>query len=331
MTKKLIASNRKETASQIDEAAALWAARIDRGPLDGDTQARLDQWLAEDGRREGALARAMAINAHFDRAVALGADYSPDDFSAQDVPLSRINRRTFMLAGGGAIAASTAGLIGYGVIASGAVIGTSKGDLRRVTLAEGSAVTLNTQSRIAPRIEKARREIDLVEGEALFEVTPDRQRPFVVHAGKAQVRVLGTSFTVRRFDDGAVEVTVLEGLVEVRRAEDAAAQLLRAGERTRLRANGSFHQTRPGTAAVERAVGWRQGRLDLQGMTLDQAAAEFARYSDRPIEIANPQIGAMKVTGVFSTSDPAGFARAAATSLGLRAEVTEKGVRLVQP
>lgn len=322
--------SRRETASQIDDAAAAWAAKADRGPLDGDHQAALDTWLSGDSRRLGAYARALAVNAHFDRAAALGPGYSPSDFGESDATPS-IARRKFMVAGGGALAASVAGFAGYAFIAARSAIVTGKGDLRRVTLAEGSAVTLNTDSRIRPRIDERQREVDLVEGEALFDVTRDRKRPFVVRAGDARVRVLGTSFTVRRFGDDIVEVTVLEGLVEVGGATGRPRQLLRAGQRTRLLSGGGFRTDRLESAALERSVGWRRGLLDLEGMTLAQAAAEYARYSEQRIEIADPAIGRMKVAGVYSTSDPLGFARAAALSLGLRAVPTSEGVRLGRP
>ncbi|WP_447952854.1 FecR family protein [Sphingopyxis chilensis] len=309
----------------------MWAARTDRGPLNAKDQAALDDWLRGDSRRVGAYARALAVNAHFDRAVALGANFSPADFEATAAPAKPVERRKFMLASGGALAASVAALAGYGLIASRSTIVTAKGDLRRVTLAEGSAITLNTESRIKPRIEEALREVDLVAGEALFDVTRDRKRPFIVHAGYARIRVLGTSFSVRRFDDDSVEVTVLEGLVEVGVAGNRERQLLRVGQRTRLLAGGRFRTERLAPTTLERSIGWRRGLLDLEGMTLDQAAAEYARYSDRRIEIADPTIGAMKVTGVYSTSDPLGFAEAAALSLGIRARPTPDGVRLGRP
>ncbi len=323
--------SRRETASQIDDAAATWAAKTDRGPLGHEEQAALDDWLNGDSRRVGAYARALAVKAHFDRAVALGPDFSPADFEQAARPAPTNGRRTFLLAGGGALAASVVALAGYGFMTSRSTIVTGKGDLRRVTFAEGSAVTLNTASRIDPRIEDRRREVELIEGEALFDVARDRTRPFIVRAGNARIRVLGTSFTVRRFDDDAVEVTVLEGLVEVGDADRGRSRLLRGGQRARLLAGGRVRTERLAPTALERSVGWRRGLLDLEGMTLDQAAAEYARYSDHRIEIADRTIGAMKVTGIYSTSDPLGFAGAAALSLGIRAEPTPRGVRLGRP
>lgn len=320
----------KETASQIDDAAAAWAAKSDRGWLDPDEQAALEIWLAGDSRRAGAYARVLAVNAHFDRAAALGPGFSAADFEDAG-PSAEVGRRRFMLAGGGAVAASIVALAGYGIVAARSTISTGKGDVRRLTLAEGSAITLNTESRLKPRIEDRVREVELVEGEALFDVARDRRRPFIVRAGEARVRVLGTSFAVRRFTDGSVEVTVLEGLVELGVAGKESGQLLRRGQRSRLRADGTFETVRLAPTALERSVGWRSGLIDLQGLTLAEAAAEYARYSDRRIDVADAKVGALKVTGVYSTSDPVGFAEAAALSLDLRAEPTPEGIRLVHP
>lgn len=318
-----------ESASEIESSAASWAAKIDRGGLSFDEQAALEKWLVADTRRLGAYARALAVNAHFDRAVALGPGFSPDDFEEERPPSPpAFNRRRFLFAGGSALAASIAAAVGFGVLSTGAAVVTAKGDTRRIALAEGSAITLNTDSRIEPRFEKRLRQVDLVRGEALFDVSRDRDRPFVVHAGDVRVRVLGTSFSVRRFDDGAVEVAVLEGHVEVGAAGELHPHSLRRGQRVRVSRRGDFQMDHMSHVALERSIGWRRGIIDLHGMTLAQAAAEYARYSDRRIVIADPAVGAMKVTGVYSTSDPLGFARAAALSLGIRATPTAEGMRL---
>lgn len=319
---------RPESASEIDAAAAAWAARVDRGGLSSEEQAALEKWLGLDSRRAGAFARALAVSAHFDRAAALGPDYSPEDFKEAQEPSPHLNRRRFIFAGGAAVAASLAAAAGLELLSARTAVVTARGDTRRIALAEGSAVTLNTDSRIEPRIQERLRQVDLVRGEALFDVSRDRNRPFVVHAGDVRVRVLGTSFSVRRFDDGSVEVTVLEGRVEVDARGELHPHQLGRGQRIRVMPGGDLQTERMSPAALERSVGWRRGVVDLHGMTLAQAAAEYARYSDRRIVIADPAVGAMKVTGVYSTSDPLGFARAAALSLGIHATPTAEGVRL---
>ncbi len=317
-----------ESASEIESAAASWAARVDRGKLSFDEQAALEKWLGADTRRLGAYARALAVNAHFDRAAALGPGFSPEDFEEVRPPSPALHRRHFLFAGGAAVAASIAAAVGVGMFSTGTAVVTAKGDTRRIALTEGSAITLNTDSHIEPRLEERLRQVDLVRGEALFDVSRDPNRPFVVHAGDVRVRVLGTSFSMRRFDDGSVEVAVLEGHVEVDAGSGLHPYRLRRGERLRVFPGGDVRTEHVSHAALERSVGWRRGIIDLHGMTLAQAAAEYARYSDRRIVIADQAVGAMKVTGVYSTSDPLGFARAAALSLGIQATPTAEGMRL---
>lgn len=338
MTANLPEPTRLETASEIEAAAAEWAARIDGRPLDPAEEAAFNAWIAGDSRRAGAYARALAVNAFFDRAAALGPEFAPEDFESPTptpTPASLaegvtrgVGRRTAMLGGGAALAASVAGILGYHLIDRPDAIVTVKGDVRRVTLAEGSAITLNTDSRVEPRIEGQLRRAELVRGEALFDISPDRARPFVVHAGSVAIRVLGTRFTVRRFDDGSVALTVLEGLVEVTTDDGGQRQQLAGGQRSHILPGNAIRTERLPHEVLERSVGWRNGMIDLNGMTLEQAATEYARYSSQRIEIADPATGGLKVTGVYSTSDPIGFARAAALSLGLRAEATDNGVRL---
>lgn len=284
--------------------------RIDRG-LSPAEEAALDEWTAGDTRCGGALARAMAVDSYLDRAAALGDGFQP-------VRQNRIglSRRGLMLGGGSALAASLVGVIGIGLLSAPKRIETAKGDVRRVALPEGSAITLNTATLVEPAFDREARRVTLVQGEALFDVARDPARPFTVVAAGTAVRAVGTSFTVRLHDDGKVGVIVYEGIVEVSRDGLPPLRLL-AGSAT-VASPGQRLVPEPVPVAVrDRAIAWRNGRLDLAGLTLSGAAAEFARYADYRIVIADPEIAALEVTGVYSTSDPKGFAEAAALSLGL--------------
>ena len=75
--------------------------------------------------------------------------------------------------------------------------------------------------------------------------------------------------------------------------------------------------TVPATQVV-RELAWREGMLSFEDMRLDQAAAEFGRYSDTRIVITDPAIGARTVTGLFAARNPTGFAETVATVLDLR-------------
>ncbi len=316
-----------ESAADIEAAAAAWAARADRGVLSAGDEAALEAWAAADPRRAGAYARVLAASAYFDKAAALGPGFTPSHHPAAARP---VNRRRLLGGAGGLIAASAAGGVGFYALHARGRIVTPKGDIRRVSLAEGSAITMNTDTALRPALGTDLRRIDLLKGEALFDVAKDPTRPFVVFARGVQVRAIGTSFTVRLHDDGRVDVAVTEGVVEVRRPESAPVRLA-AETQAVVSTRGDIQQAPAPAAMLERAMAWREGRIDLAGMTLARAAEEFSRYSHRPILIEDSTAGAMKVTGVYSISDPEGFARAAALSLDLEATADSGAIRIRRP
>ncbi|WP_299173993.1 FecR family protein [uncultured Brevundimonas sp.] len=308
-----------ESAAEIEASALAWAAKSDRGPLSAEDRIALEAWAATDVRRAGAYARALAANAYLDRASALGSDYRP--------PRPRLGRREMMAGGGALLAASVVGAVGYGILQRRGRIVTVRGDVRRVSLAEGSAITLNTDTTVRPELGRSERRILLSRGEALFDVAKDPTRPFIVVADGVQVRAVGTSFTVRLRNDGRVDVAVREGVVEVNRGDGPPVRL-QAGDRQRVAPDGGVAIERLPLEKIERGMAWREGRLDLTGLTLGEAAQEFGRYTERPIVIDDPLVARMKVAGIYNLSDPAGFARSAALSLGLETTPTPTGVRI---
>lgn len=314
----------RDSSADIDAAAAAWAARVDRGPLSDEDQAALEAWAAQDPRRAGAYAKALAVSAHLDRAAGLGADFAPASHPAAKAA----DRRRLLATGGLLAAASVVGAVGYGALSLKGRVTTAKGDIRRAPLADGSAVTLNTETTIRAAFDGKMRRVDLLRGEALFDVAQDPARPFVVVAGDVRVRAVGTSFTVRTHADGQVGVIVREGVVEVWRGAEGKPVRLSAEHAVQVASAGVLAPTTVGPAAVDRAMAWRQGQIDLDGLTLGQAADEFARYSDRRIVIDDPTVARLKMTGLFSASDPDGFAKAAALSLGLTATPQADGVLL---
>jgi transmembrane sensor len=314
----------RERAGEIDAAAAEWAARVDRAPLTEAEQQALEAWAAADVRRAGAYAKARAVSAHFDRAQALGPDFVP----ARHPAALRQSRRRILAGGLGLAAAGLAGAAVFVAQDLSGRIATRKGDVRRVPLSDGSAVTLNTDSAVRPAFEPHLRQVALLRGEALFDVAKDVPRPFVVMAGPVRVRAVGTSFTVRRLDEDTVKVLVREGVVEVSRGAGEPPLRLTADCSAVIARSRPLRAVALAPGRAERATAWRQGLLDLDGMTLTQAAEEFRRYTDRRILIADPAVGAMRVAGLFSISDPDGFARAAGLSLGLSVGETPDGVQL---
>ena len=94
------------------------------------------------------------------------------------------------------------------------IYATEIGERRSITLADGSTVDLNARSRVRIEFSKKERRVDLLDGQALFQVTKDKNRPFIVSSGDATVRAVGTQFDVYRRTNSTT-VTVLEGRVAV--------------------------------------------------------------------------------------------------------------------
>jgi len=329
----------RETATQIDESAAAWAAKVDRG-LSADEQSEFEAWQAGDVRRPGAYARMRAISLHTERAVALGTSYDPDTF-VETLPSPLLSRRTLI---GGGMAAAAAGFVGIalyegGYFAKGQRYRTSKGEIRQIALGDGSVVTLNTTTELAVRLSKARRDLHLIEGEALFDVAHDAHRPFFVAAGPTLVRAVGTSFTVRKIGERPVEVLVREGVVELSQPAVSAIAPVRLAANHRAESAPAEEGARGGqpitvaslpVGELHRDLAWRDGRIALEGETLGQAADDFARYSDIRIIVDDPALAREKIAGLYQANDPVGFARAAALSLDARAEVGPNEVRIVR-
>ncbi|TDP72258.1 FecR family protein [Roseateles toxinivorans] len=309
----------RETSSRIDDVAADWAARVDRGALSTEEQAALDAWCASDRRCLGAYARAQAVLCSMDRAQALGAGDSFELRSAAPAaaiaafPPHRPWRVTAAMAAG--LAALVIWLMPHW--SSDPSVTTVKGELRQLPLPDGSSVTLNTATAIQTRFTAKQRVVELVQGEALFDVAKDPTRPFQVRAGELTIKAVGTSFTVRRMSGSAVQVVVREGVVEVVHAH--ALRPLRAMQNQLVEL--SPRTEAPGQSLVQRTItpqrvarelSWREGLISFEGVTLAKAAAEFERYSDIRIVVVEPELANKTITGLFAANNPAGFARAAA-------------------
>jgi transmembrane sensor len=305
---------RHETSSEIDEEAASWAARLDRS-LDPAEQTALSRWLDDDTRRIGALARAQAVLARLDDGVVLD-----DDFCAETPAEEMPRRRILQIAvAGAAIAASGAWVFA----AKGAeTFTTRKGEIRLVPLHDGSVITLNTASSVAVRFDRKRRFVQLIDGEALFEVAKDRTRPFIVEVGSTRVQAVGTAFTVRNVQRGPVLVSVQEGIVEMTSSRKAfKPQRLLANMRAQTGDNMEVVRTEVDPAQGAAELAWRQGKIAFRGETLREAAVELGRYSDTRIAFENDA-----VAGFFSTYDIPRFAEAAALSLNLNATIRDDEV-----
>ena len=309
--------------NRIDDQAVAWVAREDRGPLDALDQGKRDAWLRQDPRHLGAYARARAAFAGMDRASALGSGVDLRLFTTQPAGWLRWRR---LLPAVGAVAAACLLVVVSSWTFGSDHYSTRLGEVLRVPLPDGSVMTLNSQSMVDVDFGDGVRHLTLRRGEALFDVAKDHQRPFVVVAGDAKVTAIGTSFSVLRQKNQGVQVVVREGVVKVDEAR-APSRLVVANSTllTDAKRAPKIDTLRPDE--IGRRLAWRDGMIAFDGDTLQQAADKFARYSDLRILI-DPAVANRRVVGLYSATDPAGFARAVATSMRLQVNTTPDGIYL---
>jgi transmembrane sensor len=193
---------------------------------------------------------------------------------------------------------------------------TAVGEQRSITLEDGSVVELNSQSRLRAHFEAHLRAIELLEGEAIFRVSKDPNRPFRVRTGATDIVAVGTAFNVKASDSRTV-VTVLEGRVRVNSrglAEQSAAATARAVSEFELAVGDQLTVAKAQPAIrvslrdTEKVTSWTERRLIFEDTPLSTAAAEFARYSPRSIRIEDAAVAERKINGVFDATDPASLA-----------------------
>jgi transmembrane sensor len=322
----------RKTTQEIDAEAAEWAARVDRAPLTRDEEEEFSRWTDADPRRLGAFGRVRAIWLATEKAKALGSDF---EALVPTVGREPGTSRRRVVGIGLAVAASigVVSVAGLELLSRRARYATGKGETRVVALGDSSVITLNTQSEMAVGFTQQERRVRLLRGEALFDVAKNPARPFIVESGDTLIRVVGTSFTVRHLPSASVQVLVREGVVEVSMPGSSPAQAVRAVANTRtltIQAQSVIAATAVDPSEVQRELAWQNGRLAFEGQSLSEAVAEFARYSDTRIIIADPSLGKEEIAGLFRATDPVGFAQTVAVSLRARVEIGENEVRLTR-
>lgn len=168
-------------------------------------------------------------------------------------------------------------------------------------LDDGSRVLLNTDTAVRFVNRLHSRELTLEKGEAMFSVVHSSVRPFHVYAGTADIRDVGTQFSVRLLPTG-VSVAVLEGQVSVTPSADTPPALLTANEA--VRTDGATMVPVNGAQAVDAMLSWKDQRLDFDNTSIVDVIGDLQRYRLKPIVLADNKAGKFRVSGGFSIADP---------------------------
>jgi transmembrane sensor len=200
---------------------------------------------------------------------------------------------------------------------------TRHGEERTLVLADNTVVHLNSDSAISVRFDQHRRRVAVESGQALFEVAKDAARPFQVRAGNSVIEDIGTVFDVFRQSAQTV-VTVVEGQVAVWDSSHQASPTptsssaeqgtafrskplasLQAGDQVEIAPSGQVETQR--TANVQKATAWVRHEIVFDRDSIASVAAEFNRYNTVQIEVNDPRISDMPISGVFHTYDVQSF------------------------
>jgi len=314
----------KHSDRVAQQAAEYYAKR--RGATPSDRRER-DQWLHEDPMHAQAYADFQRI---WDRTGDVAGDPELQAMKLRDMAAVRRNRwlqpRRFL-----AIAASLVVFLGAGYMVLGlqrlpspVTLATEIGERRTEVLSDGTTIVLNTDSSVEVAYADGKRSVDLLRGEAQFDVAKNPARPFVVTVGGAAVTALGTSFQVRSDGDDTT-VTLLEGAVLVARGNER--HVLRPNERAVLSA-----RTGVSISPIDPllATGWLDGWLRFRGTPLAEVIVEANRYSPRKLRLGDPRLARVQLSGNFRAGDADSIADAARLILPVRIEKSGKDL-VLQP
>ena len=334
----------------VNAEAAEWVVLLEDGELSAEDRAAFLAWRNASPRNREAFERLAALSGAFDDIAQL-EDYAASDDNARllahDARMGRVGvfgRRPVL-----ACLAASLGLLVVGSVVLQTSPGwieqdrdtyhTAIGEQRTIELSDGSTINLNTNSAVEIAYRDGARDIRLIDGEAYFDVTPDKARPFSVWVEGKAVTAVGTAFTVRRLEE-KITVTVAQGRValyaamsdddKTRRVEMPSTELV-AGQSALLSETVEEVAT-IGPEKLARKLSWRDGVLAFSGDPLSEVVADVSRYTDIKIEIDDAVLADLPVNGYFKIGEIGEMFEALEIMAGLEAErVGPKHIRLMRP
>lgn len=311
---------------QIEATAAVWLSLRDRGMTERET-IEFMRWLQQSPRHAEVFSDLDVTWRKFNRVAALRPAEPAAPQPELLAPRPRVRLRRNRAAAWGALAAAAAlaiAWVGWRQFTPTAT--TPIGAFQKLDLPDGSVVQLNTDSAIKVRYSERERRVELLRGEAHFDVAKNPARPFIVAANHVAVRAVGTAFNVRLLAD-AVDVLVTQGKVQVNNAGSGESLLpaserpeptvLVQGERVRVpltptavsAAPAGLEVTEVDPLEIQRALAWQERRLEFEDMPLTEVVAEFNRHNRIQLVIADPRLHDKRFSGTFRADGYEPFVR----------------------
>lgn len=195
---------------------------------------------------------------------------------------------------------------------------TAIGEQKTIYLADGSSVFLNTNTALKVDMGDEERAINLIKGEAFFQVTPDKNRPFMVAVGQRVIRVVGTKFNIFRTDNETT-LSVTEGVVAILKGTDdnIIEQQVLAGQQIIINQKNEIGKTIK--LNHSNVTAWKEGQLVYEDILLEDFIQDLNRYYAGKIILQDKELGKMRISGVFQIGDRNKAIKAVENLLNLKA------------
>ena len=201
---------------------------------------------------------------------------------------------------------------------------TEVGEIREVLLPDGSKALLNTRTRIGISFDDQNRNVELISGEAFFDVAHDSQRPFIVKIGSNSVKAVGTAFNIYKKRKETI-VTITEGIVKIKGQRQDQGIEVDAMHKVSIDAKSVVSVL---SADPETELAWQNKQIVFRDEPLTDVLRELNRFLTKPVSISSSSIPSKTVSGTFDIRKPEQALQVLIDSFGLK-EKTEGRKRIL--
>ena len=297
----------------LSEAALRWIVRLNSGTATSADREAYRAWRMTSPEHETAAVEAEALWADMSE---LHVDPATGLIRPGRKP-PHLSRRALLT-----------GVVGLGVAGAGlwasdaftrlfADYASETASTRTIALPDGSQIVLNARSAIDVLFNDGMRRIELLEGEAFFDVVADPGLPFEVAVGDITVTALGTAFDIARdLPDARAEIAVTSHAVRVRSGSSRSGADIREGESVSVDNSGRLGSVRPQDATITGA--WRNGLYIADARTLAEVVSALSPWHRGSIVLLDGALGGLRVNAVLDLRDPQGSLAALEGGLPIR-------------
>jgi transmembrane sensor len=284
--------------TSVDEQAAAWFIRLRAANVSRQEKADFLRWLELNDEHRRTFAEISALWGHPDLLQELAESAKRHGI----VPRLRKKSRfhiSMPLAAVACLVLIVSFSESFRVLIR-ADYSSAVGERKTVRLEDGSSMMLNTDSAVVLSMEGTQRRVELLQGEAYFEVKPDPDRPFTVKAEHSMTRVLGTRFLVHQ-KIGRDEIKVLSGRVEVWETEQWKDAVVLRGDQAVSVDSTALGQPRRLDSA--QAASWIKGFLTFENETLENVVNQICRYRRGMVLFKDDSLRTMRINGRLSINE----------------------------